>query len=92
LIKIQNSDSRDLELGEHHGQEFIYVLEGQLELTTYAEERRVHETLRHGDACFLDSTVPHLFRGETRNPYSQISAQVLDVFWCPLGEGYLFGD
>jgi hypothetical protein len=36
--------------------------------------------------------VPHFVRGVTRSPYSQISAEVLDVFWCPLGETYLFTD
>jgi transcriptional regulator with XRE-family HTH domain len=75
---------------EHHGEEFIYVLEGQLELTTFAEDKKVQEILRAGDSCFLDSSVPHVLRGQTRNPYSETSATVLDVFWCPLGEGYLF--
>jgi mannose-6-phosphate isomerase-like protein (cupin superfamily) len=75
---------------EHHGEEFIYVLEGQLVLTTLAEGRQVEEVLRAGDACFLDASVPHALRGETRNPYSETSATVLDVFWCPLGEKYLF--
>jgi transcriptional regulator with XRE-family HTH domain len=75
---------------EHHGEEFIYVLEGELVLTTLAEDKTVEEVLRAGDSCFLDSSVPHSIRGETRNPYSEISATVLDVFWCPLGENYLF--
>ena len=75
---------------EHHGEEFIYVLEGQLVLTTLAEDRKVEEVLRAGDSCFLDASVPHALRGETKNPYSETSATVLDVFWCPLGENYLF--
>ena len=70
----------------------MYVLEGQLELTTYAEEQRVTEMLRPGDSCYIDSSVPHFIRGLTRSPYSQTSAEVLDVFWCPLGETYLFAD
>jgi transcriptional regulator with XRE-family HTH domain len=75
---------------EHHGEEFIFVLEGQLVLTTLAEDKKVEEVLRAGDSCFLDASVPHALRGETRNPYSETSATVLVVFWCPLGENYLF--
>ena len=91
LIEVP-AGCEEVTLSEHHGEEFIYVLEGQLELTTYAEDRRVTETLFPGDSCFLDSSVPHMLRGQTKNPYSETSATVLDVFYCPLGEGYLFAD
>jgi len=70
----------------------MYVLEGQLEVTTYAEQRLVTEVLRPGDSWYLDSSVRHFVRGFTRSPYSQISAEVLNVLWCPLGEGHLFAD
>jgi len=43
----------------HEGQEFVYVLEGEIELS-YDEER---VTLRPGDAAYLESSHPHLFRG-----------------------------
>jgi transcriptional regulator with XRE-family HTH domain/uncharacterized cupin superfamily protein len=92
LIRVRNVDTETLAGHEHHGEEFIYVLEGQLEVSTYAEDRLVREVLRPGDSCYLDASVPHFVRGLTRSPYSQISAEVLDVFWCPLGEGYLFSD
>ena len=90
FLRMLNVDLETLTLHEHHGQEFIYVLEGELELTTYAGNEEVHETLRAGDSCYIDSTVPHLLRSWTRNPYSETSAEVLDVFWCPLGDAYLF--
>jgi transcriptional regulator with XRE-family HTH domain len=92
FIKLLNVDIDTLTLHEHHGQEFIYVLDGQLELTTYAEYKQVKESLGPGDCIYLDSSVPHLVRGHTRNPYSGTSATVIDVFWCPLGETYLFAD
>jgi len=92
LIRVRNVDRETLARHEHHGEEFMYVLEGQLEVTTYAEEKQVTEILRPGDSCYLDASVPHFVRGVTRSPYSQISAEVLDVFWCPLGETYLFTD
>jgi oxalate decarboxylase/phosphoglucose isomerase-like protein (cupin superfamily) len=68
------------------------VLDGELELTTYIEQELVTVELRPGDSCYIDSSVPHLVRAQTRNPFSETSAQVLDVFWSPLGEKYLFGD
>ena len=92
LIRVRNVDNEMLARHEHHGEEFMYVLEGQLEVTTYAEDRQVKEMLRPGDSCYIDASVPHFVRGVTRSPYSQISAEVLDVFWCPLGETYLFTD
>jgi transcriptional regulator with XRE-family HTH domain len=91
LIEV-SAASNEVRLTGHHGEEFIYVLEGQLELTTYSEDKRVTETLRAGDSCFLDSSVPHMLRGQTKNPYSETGATVLDVFYCPLGESYLFED
>lgn len=90
FIRLLNVDIEKLTMHEHHGQEFIYVLDGELELTTYVEQELVTVELRAGDSCYLDSSVPHLVRAQTRNPFSETSAQVLDVFWSPLGEKYLF--
>jgi quercetin dioxygenase-like cupin family protein/transcriptional regulator with XRE-family HTH domain len=92
FIRLLNVDLERLTLHEHHGHEFIYVLEGELELTTYIEQELVTVDLRPGDSCYIDSSVPHLVRAHTRNPFSETSAEVLDVFWSPLGENYLFGD
>jgi transcriptional regulator with XRE-family HTH domain len=92
LVRMLNANTDGESRHEHHGQEFIYVLDGELELTTYAGEKEVKETLNAGDSCYIDSSVPHLFQGHTRNPYSDTSADVIDVFWCPLGRGYLFDD
>jgi transcriptional regulator with XRE-family HTH domain len=74
---------------EHHGQEFIYVLNGEIELVTLDGEETA-EILRPGDALFLESSVPHLLRGHSRNPYASTYADLIDVFWSPLGEQYLF--
>ena len=90
FLRLLNVNLETLTLHEHHGQEFIYVLEGELELTTCRGDQEVRDVLRAGDSCYIDSTVPHLLRSWTRNPYSETSAEVIDVFWCPLGESYLF--
>lgn len=92
VIRLLNVDLDTLTLHEHHGHEFIYVLDGQLELTTFIGSRGVTDVLRPGDSIYLDSSVPHLLRGQTRSPFSKTMAEVIDVFWCPLGEEYLFGD
>src|SRR5947208_6225937 len=90
FLRLLNVGLETLTLHEHHGQEFIYILEGELELTTYRGREQVRDVLHAGDSCYIDSTVPHLLRSWTRNPYSETSAEVIDVFWCPLGQEYLF--
>ena len=92
FIRLRNASEETLSHHEHHSHEFIYVLDGELEMKTFAGDQEVTEILRPGDACYLDSTVPHLVRGRSRNPFSDTSAEVLDVFWSPLGERYLFKD
>lgn len=90
-VQVKASPPESVTLHEHHGQEFIYVLDGEVELVTRAGEEDIVEPLRPGDSVFLESSVPHLLRGRSRNPYAETSAQVIDVFWSPLGESYLFG-
>lgn len=46
------------ELSSHAGQEFIYVLEGAMEVTLDDHA----EILHPGDSIYYDSTVPHLVR------------------------------
>jgi transcriptional regulator with XRE-family HTH domain len=46
------------ELSTHEGQEFIYVLEGVMEVTL----KDATEVLYPGDSIYFDSTVPHLVR------------------------------
>ena len=88
--KLPASSDPSLVLHEHHGQEFVYVLNGQVTLVTMEDGQRVTATLSAGDSCFIDSTVPHGFVGDGLNPYERSSAEIIDIFWCPLGESYLF--
>jgi transcriptional regulator with XRE-family HTH domain len=92
LIRAHHATPPSLDRREHHGQEFFYVLDGELELTISVEGTTVQQTLRPGDACYLDSSVPHVATGRAHNPYSATTAEVIGVFWCPLGESYLFED
>lgn len=44
----------------HQGEEFVYVLEGELEFQT--EDEVVH--LSYGDSLYFDSSIPHAFIGK----------------------------
>jgi transcriptional regulator with XRE-family HTH domain/uncharacterized cupin superfamily protein len=89
-LTFPDEQGRSPRLHEHHGQEFLYVLSGQVKLFTTLDGDEVVESLSPGDSCLIDSTVPHQFVGAGVNPYQASEAEAIDVFWCPLGESYLF--
>ncbi len=60
------------ELSSHDGQEFIFVLEGELR----AQVEDHVETLRAGDAVYYDSSSPHLVKCAGNNP-----AKILAVLY-----------
>ena len=91
-VKLRHPGGNNISLHEHHGQEFAYVLNGQVTLVTLLNGQRVSETLSAGDKCFIDSTVPHRLLGMGLSPYEQSNAVIIDVYWFPLGESYLFED
>ncbi len=91
-VKLRLPSQADLTLHEHHGQEFAYVVNGEVTLVTLVNGRTVSERMTTGDTCFIDSTVPHRFVGQGVSPYDESSAEIIDVYWCPLGESYLFDD
>ena len=61
IVTLMPTDTA--EFSSHDGQEFIYVLEGDL-CVQVAEET---EVLHPGDAIYYDSTQPHLVKSNTRN-------------------------
>ena len=62
IVKLEPSDIEE-ERSTHDGQEFIYVLEGTMEVRL---EEDVH-LLEPGDAIYYDSTVPHLVKCHGKN-------------------------
>ena len=62
IVKLEPSDIEE-ERSTHDGQEFIYVLEGTMEVRLEGE---VH-LLDAGDAIYYDSTVPHLVKCHGRD-------------------------
>jgi transcriptional regulator with XRE-family HTH domain len=57
LVTLEAADTQD-ERSTHDGQEFIFVLQGQMEVRL-GEELHI---LDPGDAIYYDSTVPHLVK------------------------------
>jgi transcriptional regulator with XRE-family HTH domain/quercetin dioxygenase-like cupin family protein len=88
-IRLANGESQLVQT-EHHGQKFIYVLAGEVEFVS-SEGNHSGDLLRAGDALFLDSSVPHRITGRAHSPYATMSAEMLAVFWSPLGAEYLSG-
>jgi transcriptional regulator with XRE-family HTH domain len=91
-VTLRSPGGPNITLHAHHAQEFVYVLNGEVTLLTVREGERVEERLSAGDVCFLDSTVPHRFLGKGLSPYDNSGAELIDVYWCPMGEDYLFAD
>ena len=57
MVTLEPADTEE-ERSTHDGQEFIYVLEGNMEVRL---EEEIH-ILEPGDAIYYDSTVPHLVK------------------------------
>lgn len=74
IIDIQPSEERDFKLSAHEGEEFIFVMEGEVEIA-YGKEKY---TLRKGDSIFYDSIVMHHVHGAEGQ-----SAKILAVVYIP---------
>ena len=75
IVDINPTDERTFQLSAHEGEEFIYVLEGEVEIE-YGKERYV---LGRGDSIFYDSIVNHHVHGVNGQP-----ARILAVVYIPL--------
>ena len=59
IIDINPEDNPDFQLSAHEGEEFIYVMQGEIEIV-YGKETY---TLKEGDSIFYDSIVKHHVHG-----------------------------
>ncbi len=75
IIDIQANENQEFKLSAHEGEEFIYVLDGEVEIA-YGKETYV---LKEGDSIFYDSIVKHHVHG-----CSGKSAKILAVVYIPL--------
>ena len=75
IIDIQPGDVNDYMLSSHEGEEFMYVLEGSIEIN-YGKEIYV---LNAGDSIYYDSIVNHNVHAYTDKP-----AKIIAVIYTPV--------
>ncbi len=74
IIDIQPSEEKDFKLSAHEGEEFIFVMKGEVEID-YGKDKYV---LKEGDSIYYDSIVMHHVHGA---PGKQ--AQILALVYIP---------
>jgi transcriptional regulator with XRE-family HTH domain len=74
LIDIDASGQADFTLSSHEGEEFIYVLDGTIEVV-YGKDKH---TLEAGDSIYYDSIVAHHVHARNGAP-----ARILGVVYTP---------
>ena len=74
VIDINPEDTPEFQLSAHEGEEFIYVMNGEVEIV-YGKETY---TLKEGDSIFYDSIVKHHVHGAPGK-----SAKILAVVYIP---------
>ena len=75
IIDIENTEETNYELSSHEGEEFIFVMEGSVEIS-YGKKTHVIEA---GDSIYYDSIVPHHVHGHQGQ-----AAQILAVVYTPI--------
>lgn len=73
LVTLSPTEGLKLEPNMHAGEEILYVLEGQVEVSLGDHK----DLLNPGDSIYYDSTLPHLVRCSGRNP-----ARILAVIYA----------
>ena len=74
IIDINPTDKLDYQLSHHEGEEFIYVMEGEVELV-YGKDKYL---LQQGDTIYYDSIVKHHLHGAEGK-----SAKILALIYIP---------
>ncbi len=74
VIDIHPEETPDFQLSAHEGEEFIYVMQGEVEIV-YGKETY---NLKEGDSIFYDSIVKHHVHGAPGK-----SAKILAVVYIP---------
>lgn len=75
IVEIEPSKESDYKLSTHEGEEFIYVLEGSVEIN-YGRDVFV---INKGDTIYLDSVVAHNVHAAGQQP-----AKILAVVYSPV--------
>ena len=72
IIDINLTEKQEYHLSDHEGEEFIYVMSGEVEIE-YGKQK---DTLKEGDSIFYDSIVKHHVHGAPGK-----SAKILSVVY-----------
>jgi transcriptional regulator with XRE-family HTH domain len=75
MVEIEPSKESDYKLSTHEGEEFIYVLEGSIEINYGKEVYQINK----GDTIYLDSVVAHNVHAAGKQP-----AKILAVVYTPV--------
>lgn len=75
IIDVETTDERNFALSSHEGEEFIYVMEGTIEV---CHGKQCH-IIEAGDSIYYDSIVPHHVHG-----YQGQAAKILAVIYTPI--------
>jgi len=59
IVRVPPKEETELTFTTHQGQEFIYMIEGSLEI--WLDQKQ--EILKPGDSLYFNSTIPHALRG-----------------------------
>jgi transcriptional regulator with XRE-family HTH domain len=74
IIDINPEENQEYKLSAHEGEEFIYVMEGEVEVE-YGKEKY---SLKEGDSIYYDSIVKHHLHGAPGK-----SAKILALIYIP---------
>lgn len=75
IVEIEPSKESDYKLSSHEGEEFIYVLEGSIEINYGKDVYKIDK----GDTVYLDSIVSHNVHAANNQP-----AKILAVIYTPV--------
>lgn len=75
IVEIEPSKESDYKLSTHEGEEFIYVLEGSVEINYGKDTFQINK----GDTIYLDSVVAHNVHAAGNQP-----AKILAVVYTPV--------
>lgn len=75
IVEIEKVNNTEYSLSSHEGEEFIYVLEGIIEIA-HGKQKYVIEA---GDTIYYDSIVPHHVHG-----FEGQAAKILAVVYTPI--------
>lgn len=74
IIDVHLHETEEYKLSSHEGEEFIYVMNGEIEII-YGQERYL---LSQGDSIYYDSVVPH-----DLHAYGDNDSKILAVVYTP---------